>query len=246
MVLLIADKVKILNGVTVKEFFLTKHNPNGISLPAKRNGECIGVTIHNTNRIKTAQGTTAAEQYLRATMNGNMGTVRVHFYVDDTGAWQGLPLDMQSWHAGQQGRSDRNGSEKGNGQTVSIEVIMDGSGDEKDMKARDNAARLAAYLLDKYGGQVYTHNYWCNLRNGRTGSIDELNRRYDGYKGCPVFLRPKWDEFTGLVKGYRSDSVLTSDKMYYVQVGAFKTEENAQKYLKAVREHYPDAFIKIV
>ena len=39
------------------------------------------LTLHNTDRISTAANTTPAEQYTRATVNGNMGTVRVHFYV---------------------------------------------------------------------------------------------------------------------------------------------------------------------
>ena len=166
MALLSADKITTINGVTVKEYFITTHNPNGISMPAKRNGSCIGVTIHNTERIKTAANTTPAEQYTRATVNGNMGTVRVHFYVDDTGAWQDLPLEYSSWHAGHTGRSDATGSEKGNQLTISIECIMDGSGDGKDIKARDNAARLAAYLREKYGGELYTHNYRENIRSG--------------------------------------------------------------------------------
>lgn len=62
------------------------------------------LTLHNTDRISTAANTTPAEQYTRATVNGNMGTVRVHFYVDDVGAWQNLPIDYTSWHAWQRER----------------------------------------------------------------------------------------------------------------------------------------------
>ena len=246
MALLSADKITTMNGVTVKEYFITTHNPNGISMPAKRNGSCIGVTIHNTERIKTAANTTPAEQYTRATVNGNMGTVRVHFYVDDTGAWQDLPLEYSSWHAGHTGRSDANGSQKGNQLTISIECIMDGSGDEKDIKARDNTARLAAYLLEKYGGELYTHNYWENIRNGKKGTVDELNKLDDGYKCCPVFIRPKWDEFKAMVQSYRTAPEPAADKLYYVQVGAFKSKANAEAYLAKVKEDYPGAFIKVM
>ena len=237
---LTADKITNINGVTVREYFLTKHNPNNISLPAKRAASCIGVTMHNTDRIKTASGTTPAEQYTRATVNGNMNTVRVHFYVDDLGAWQNLPLDYASWHAGHTGRKDANGSERGNLLTISIECVMNGSGDEKDRKSRDNAARLAAYLLDTYGGELYTHNYWENIRNGKKGTVDELNKLNDGYKNCPAFIRPKWDEFKALVQSYRKEP----DKMYYVQVGAFKSKANAEAYLAKVKKVYPSAFIK--
>ncbi len=240
--ILIPDNVISCNGVSINCYMLTGHNPNKISLPSVRKGDCIGVTIHNTNRVNISANTTQAEQYTRATVNRNMGTVRVHFYVDDKCAWQNLPLNCQSWHAGQSGKADKNGSEKGNESTISIECIMGGSGDEKDIKARDNAARLAAHLLDSYGGELYTHNYWCNVRNGRTGTVDELNMLDDEYKNCPVFIRPKWAEFKGLVESYRKSQ--TGQARYFVQVGAFADRENAENYLAEVKKDYPGAFIK--
>ena len=124
---------------------------------------------------------------------------------------------------------------------------MNGSGDEKDIKARDNAARLAAYLLEIYGGELYTHNYWCNVRNGKKGTVDELNKLNDGYKNCPIYIRPKWDDFKVLVQSYRNQAVAEpadSGKMYYVQVGAFSSKANAEKYLETVKKDYPGAFIK--
>ena len=33
-------------------------------------------------------------------------------------------------------------------------------------------------------------------------------------------------------------------KTYYVQVGAFKSKANAEKYLEGVKKNYPNAFIK--
>ena len=117
MAFLRADKVTELNGVTVKEYLLTEHNPRRITMPSRRALPLMGVTIHNTDAIKV-NGTTMAEQYTRATYNGNMGTVRVHFYVDDTEAWQNLPLDWQGWHAA-------DGSGNGNARTIAIECIGD-------------------------------------------------------------------------------------------------------------------------
>lgn len=250
MVFLMPDKMYTANGLTVKQYFITAHNPNKISLPAVRTKPLIGITVHNTDDINEARQTTDPEQYVRATVNGNMSTVRVHFYVDDDECWQMLPLTQQSWHAGQAGKADRNGSEAGNAQTISIECIMDGSGSEKDKRAEDNCARLVAYLLKKYSmtieNNLFTHNYWCNIRNGRTGSIDVLNKMNDGYKSCPKFIRPHWDEFKAKVRSYMPPPVDDSKYLYRVVCGSFANKANAEKLLNEVKSAYPDAFISAV
>lgn len=247
MAFLKPDKTTTINGVTVKEYFLTKHNPNKISLPSPMNGKYIGVTIHNTDTI-FVKSTTMSEQYTRSTVNGNMGSVRVHFYVDSTEAWQNLPLTYQSWHAGQKGRADAHGSEKGNAKTVSIECIM--SGTKGYEKAEDNAARLAAWLLVQGGltiDDLYTHNYWCNVRDGVKGSVDELNMRDDKHKNCPIYIRPHWLAFKAKVSGYMRELTNgTADAKYFVQVGAFSVKSLAEKHLADVKKNYPDSFIKYV
>lgn len=246
--MLTADRTYKINGVTVNEFLLTQHNPNKISFPAARSKKLLGVTIHNTNDLANVNDD--AEQYTRATYNGNMGTVRVHYYVDDLGAWHNLPDNWQSWHAGQSGKADANGSEAGNAQTISIECIMNGTSGSANEKAEDNAARLTAYLLNSNGlsiDNLYTHNYWCNVRKGLKGSTDYLNKTNDGYKNCPIYIRPHWDKFKNTVAGYMqqlSGTNTTSGKLYRVQVGAFSSKENAEKFLKEVQKYFPDAFIK--
>ena len=251
LALLIPDRIFSANGLRVKEYLLTNHNPNQISLPGKRALPLIGITVHNTNDINEARQTTDPEQYVRATINDNMGTVRVHYYVDDDEAWHMLPDDWQSWHAGQSGKADRNGSAAGNAQTISIECIMDGSGSDKDRRAEDNCAKLIAYLMEKYGmntaDNLFTHNYWCNVRNGRNGTIDALNKLNDGYKNCPVYIRPHWDSFVDKINSYmRKEEKPVAKSKYYVQVGAFSSKENAEKYLADVKKDYPNAFIKVI
>ena len=239
MAYLIPDRIYNANGVTVKEYLLTKHNPNKIALPSKRVLPFDGYTVHNTDEIKVSSQTTMAEQYTRATYNGNMGTVRVHFYVDEVEAWQNLPLEWQSWHAGQKGKAEANGSHIGNQATISIEVIGSSA------KAEDNAARLIAWLMSQQGvgvDKLYTHNYWCNVRNGKKGTVDELNKLPDGYKGCPVYIRPHWDEFKAKVSSYLGE--LTGGKILYrIQVGAFHSKENAETYLANVKKAFPNAYI---
>lgn len=199
MSILKADKTTTLNGVKVNEYLLTKHNPNGIAMPtASMAGGVIGVTIHNTDWIPTAAGTTPAEQYTRSTVNGNMKDVRVHYYVDNTCAWQNLPLDRAGWHA-----ADNNGN--GNRKTIAIECIMGSGSDPKYTKSEDNAARLAAYLLHKHGlgiDKLYTHTYWLNVRDGKSGSVDSLNVLKNPEKNCPYYIIPHWTTFKATVKKY--------------------------------------------
>lgn len=254
MAILIPDSQYTANGLTIKQYFITNHNTNKIALPVVRTKPLIGITLHNTNDINEARQTTDPEQYVRATINGNMGTVRVHFYVDDDECWQMLPLEYQSWHAGQSGKADRNGSEAGNAQTISIECIMDGSGSEKDKRAEDNAARLVAYLLKKYSmtveNNLFTHNYWCNIRNGasRNGNIQFLNEKDDNYKNCPCFIRPHWGEFLKKVKSYmeppEQKNSGESQIFYRVVCGSFAHKSNAERLLEEVKIDYPNAFIE--
>ena len=61
MAILKPDKTTNLGGVTVNEFLLTKHNPRNIAMLSVKMEGIIGVTIHNTDWIKTAKG----KQHLR-------------------------------------------------------------------------------------------------------------------------------------------------------------------------------------
>ena len=145
-----------------------------------------------------------------------MNDVRVHYYVDNTCAWQNLPLTLSGWHA-----ADGNGD--GNRKTIAIECIMSSAYKDKDKKSEDNCARLAAALLNKYNldiSHLYTHNHW-------------YSRKY-----CPVYILPHWDKFKSKVQSY-----MNSDKQLYrvrkswsdvkSQLGAFSSLDNAKKACKA-------------
>ena len=243
MAILRPDTSTTLNGVKINEYFLTKHNPNRIDMPSvSMEGKVIGVTVHNTDWISVASGTTPAEQYTRATVNGNMNDVRVHYYVDNVCAWQNLPLSLSGWHAA-------DGSGNGNRRTIAIECIMSSAYNVTDKKSEDNCARLAAALLKKYGldiNHLYTHTHWLNVRDGKSGSVDYLNTTRNPYKMCPAYILPHWAEFKKEVQAYMnagsSTPATSSPKQLYrvrkswsdvkLQIGAFSSLENAKKACK--------------
>lgn len=229
------DRVYEINGVTVKEYFLTEHNLNRIAMPVKRTKPLMGHTVHNTEAIKQAKGTTMAEQYVRATVNGNMGDVRVHYYVDDVEAWHSLPDNWNGWHAA-------DGQGNGNTATIAIEIIGNSA------KAEDNAARLIAGLMAKYGqttDNLYTHSYWMNVRDGKTGTRQYLNTLRRNGKNCPAYILPHWEEFESKVAEYLK--ALEHKTLYRVQVGAFSRRENAENFLAQLKTvGFDSAFITSV
>mgnify|MGYP005833816315 CR=1 FL=1 len=245
MAILKPDNTTTLCGVTVNEFLLTKHNPNHIDMPSvSMEGKVIGITVHNTDWISVASGTTPAEQYTRATYNGNMKDVRVHYYVDNTCAWQNLPLSLSGWHAA-------DGSGNGNRRNIAIECIMSSAYNDKDKKSEDNCARLAAALLKKYNldiNHLYTHTHWLNVRDGKSGTVDYLNTAKNSYKNCPAYILPHWAEFKKKVESYLSAGSTSTtpnptpaNQLYRVrkswsdaksQIGAYSSLENAKKACK--------------
>lgn len=201
---LIPDKVENYFGLIVNKYLLTEHNVNKISMPSKRKKALCGITIHNTGWINVNSATTPAEQYTRATVNGNMNSVRVHYYVDDKCAWQNLDDSWQGWHA-----ADGNGN--GNTATISIECIMRNSHDTVSKQSMDNCARLTAYLCYKYGltvDDVYTHTYWLHMRDkdaiSKCGDKNKICTARHHYKVCPTYIIPHFDEFLDLVVKYYS------------------------------------------
>lgn len=233
MAILEPDTTYNWNGLKVNEYLLTEHNINKIDMPTIAMSNPIGITVHNTEALSVSSSTTMAEQYTRATVNGNMKDVRVHFYVDDVCAWQNLPLSLSGWHAA-------DGSGDGNRKTISIEVIGDSS------KAEDNAAKLIAYLLDKYNWNInenlYTHTHWLNVTDGKKGSIDELNKMHNSHKMCPIYILPHWDNFKQLIKSKQKTSIPNPTSALYrirktwedakSQIGAFADLTNAKAACK--------------
>ena len=200
---IIADKEFEIFGVKVKEYLLVNHNVNGITLPTKRVKPLKGITIHNTNDLANIEDD--GRNYTASTVNGNMRTVRVHYYVDDLYIWQNLDESLQNWTC-----TDGNGD--GNATTIAIECIMKNSYDAESLKAMDNCARLTAYLCVKYNlttDNVYTHTYWLHMRDkdsiSKCGDKDKICTARHSYKTCPTYIIPQWDKFLALVNKYISE-----------------------------------------
>lgn len=192
------------------------------------NGYPEYITIHNT-----ANDAPAKNEASYAANSSN--PVSFHFAVDESEAWQIMPLDYSAWHA-----SDH----KGPGNTKSIAIEIARSLDYKTdryARAEANAAHLAAQLLSQF-----------NL------GLDRLRRHYDwdpakSPKRCPhrMFERANgWNQFREKVKLHLE--TLEENKkapgapsgpadpgaythLQRIQVGAFKSEKNAQTRIEDIK-----------
>lgn len=213
-------------------------------------GNAKYVTIHNTDDLPAVHDD--GEQYTRATWpNQNMQSSRVHFYTDDVGAWQNLkagtglcPNDPVgkaevSWHSG-----DGSVKDGGNMTSLSMEIIM-GDTPEHDAKAKDNGARIAAWLLWKHGlgiDKLVTHTYWVNKSVGKTfADVDtQCTNPISGKKWCPSYIfgssnaataKKNWLAFKALVSGYLTEIQEGDDMVYYKTL-----EDIPAYYLDAVKK----------
>lgn len=236
---LVPNKTRTEYGLVIKEKIIPDGNKNK---PNRKltSGTPKYITIHNTARITVNPATTCAEQYVRATYNGNMGGVSVHYYIDDKDCWQMLAENEIGYHAAD------GYSGPGNTTSLAIEIIMDGSGKDYDTKAEDRGALLAAILLYRHGltmNELTTHNRW-------------YPKKY-----CPTYILPHWTTFYNKVKTYynniKKQNSMTEEKptdnnnktgdskiLYRVQVGAFSVKANADKYAKEIKSKGFEALVK--
>ncbi len=158
--------------VTIRKIDCPKEKYN-IKCPYKMTPEFI--VIHNTANNASAKNEIAY-------MHRNNNEVSFHYAVDDVEIIQGLPLNRNSWNAGD------GGSGKGNRKGISIEICYSKSGGRRFETAQKNAAELTAKLLKDYG--------W---------GIDKVKKHQDfNGKHCPHRTLDDygWDYFLDLVKGY--------------------------------------------
>ena len=129
------------------------------------------IVVHNT------YNDASAENEIKYMQNNN-NSVSFHWAVDDKEAINGIPMNRNSWNAG-----DGNG--KGNREGISIEICYSKSGGDRFIKAEQNTAKLIATLLKERG--------W---------GIDKVTKHQD-YSGkyCPHrTLDMGWDRFLNMVR----------------------------------------------
>jgi N-acetylmuramoyl-L-alanine amidase CwlA len=141
----------------------------------------VGIAIHETWNNAPAKNEVSY-------MISNANQVSFHYAVDDKQAVQGIPLNRNAYHAG----DGRNG--EGNRKYIAIEICYSKSGGSKYVKARKNAALLAAKLLKKHGwgvDKLRTHqsfsgkycphrmldeNYWNTFKLMVKKNLDAMNK----------------------------------------------------------------------
>ncbi|MCQ2968523.1 MAG: N-acetylmuramoyl-L-alanine amidase [Clostridium sp.] len=142
-----------------------------IKCPCKMTAEYI--TVHNTDNDAPAKNEITY-------MNNNNNKVSYHYAVDDIEARQGIPLDRNTWNAG-------DGLGDGNMKSIAIEICYSASGGDRFHKAEDNAAQLIAYLLIQRGwgiDRVRTHKSWSG-------------------KDCPHrTMQEGWQRFLDMIQYY--------------------------------------------
>ena len=153
--------------------------------------------------------------------------VSAHFVIGLEGEIiQCIPLDEWSYCTNQ-----------ANGYSISIECCHPDSTGKFNKATEDSLAELCAFLCRKFGL-----------------AADDIIRHYDVTgKRCPLWYVSHPEDFAAFkervrkaVSGTSTAAETDKQKMYYVQVGAFGSKENAEKYLAAVKKDYPGAFIKVI
>ena len=148
----------------------------------------LGICVHNTANDASAK---AEINY----MIGNTKSVSFHIAVDDTEAWQGLPLDRNGWHAG----DGSNGI--GNRNFIGLEICYSEDGGVPFDKAEDNAAEVIAQLMRERG--------WTK--------VEQHVKKHQDFSGkyCPHrTLDLGWDRFINKIKAKLGGSMATELQIY--------------------------------
>ena len=159
------------------------------------------IVVHNTANDASARNEV---KY----MQNNKSQTSFHYAVDDKEVIQALPLNRNSWNAG----DGRDG--KGNREGISIEICYSKSGGDRFIKAEKRAAKLIAEILDQRGWDI---------------SKVSKHQDYSG-KYCPHrTLDMGWNRFLKMIEDERKTSFkvrVTVDSLNYRSGAGVKYKVN--------------------
>ena len=209
----------------------------------KTNRNIDYIVIHYTAGVTSKTGSAInTANYFRTTDR----EVSADFIVDDTEVVQynGDIKNRYTWHCGGSKYSTKGGSlykKCTNANSIGIEICSVNS-TGKMQNANDKTYGFTAASIANAAELVKKLMLEYNI------PAERVIRHYDVTgKPCPGIIG--WNADSGSETAWNSFKKTISDnvnksKLYRVQVGAFSSKENAQKFLKEVQKHFPDAFIK--
>ena len=226
--------------MTITNKFSTAHT-------TAKSGRAIKyIVIHYTAGVTSKAGSAVnTADFFRTTLT----EVSADFTVDDTAVVQynGDIRNRYTWHCGGNKYATKGGSLYGickNSNSIGIEICCNNStgkmqdANDKSYSFSDAAVANALWLVKKLMAEY-------NI------PVERVIRHYDVTgKLCPGIIgwnadsgsEAKWQAFKQAISG----TAVSAPAKYYVQVGAFGSKSNAEKYLAEVKKVYPDAFIKVL
>ncbi|MGN0637698.1 MAG: N-acetylmuramoyl-L-alanine amidase [Huintestinicola sp.] len=203
----------------ITEMLLT---PNKYSRPQIRLEKVTKIAVHYVGNPKSTAKNN--RDYFENLKDTHERYVSAHFVIGLEGEIiQCIPLDEWSYCTNQ-----------ANGYSISIECCHpDGTG-KFNKATEDSLIELCAYLCRKFGL-----------------GADDIIRHYDVTgKRCPLWYVSHPEDFKAFKErvsvALSDNAAAEKKKMYYVQVGAFGSKENAEKFLSEVKKDHPGAFIKVM
>lgn len=182
---------------TIKQNLVASENYS-VKCPHSMTAEFV--VVHNTANDATAENEVAY-------MIRNKNQVSFHYAVDDQEVVQGVPINRNTWHAG-----DGNG--EGNRKGISIEICYSKSGGTRFDQAEKNAAHFIANLLRERGWGIEKVKKHQDFRN----------------KYCPHRTLDKgWNGFLQMIKSYLNDIPVTSSSGFKVGEKV-RVKESATQY----------------
>lgn len=214
---------------------------------AKPGREIKFIVVHYTAGVTSRAGSAInTAEYYRTTDR----EVSADYTVDDTSAvcYNGDIPNRYTWHCGGSEYNTKGGTYYGkctNANAIGVEICSTNSTGRM-QSANDRSYSFTGAVINNAVELVKQLMKWYNI------PPENVIRHYDVTgKPCPGIIgwnkesgsEAEWQTFKARIS---ETANLPAKKMYYVQVGAFASKENAEKYLAEVQEDYPGAFIKVI